>query len=213
MNADMPEPGVPEEQPLSELFREVLDLADQTVDTVSSDDVEARLQQLITRQPAGKSRHGVDGRSGIWSQARQQRAERLAAAQPDVRQAARHASASAQGQIGDAAPATVRLTHLGGHLRRLREAQALELEETAQRVGLTVTALKRIEAGKSPARSGCLTSMLDIYGVQDRGQRQVLLEMARGGRQRDWWAVREDHMPAGFGLYVSLEAAAPSLRN
>ncbi len=107
---------------------------------------------------------------------------------------------------------TVRRRRLGSELRRLREAQSIKLEEVADRLGLAPSTLSRIETGKAPTRSAYLTSMLDYYGVDDPRQRQMLVEMAREGHRKGWWAVWEDVLPTGFGIYVGLEAEAASLR-
>jgi transcriptional regulator with XRE-family HTH domain len=107
---------------------------------------------------------------------------------------------------------TVRRRRLGSELRRLREGQSIKLEEVADRLGLAPSTLSRIETGKAPTRSAYLTSMLDYYGVDDPSQRQMLVEMAREGHRKGWWAVWEDVLPTGFGIYVGLEAEAASLR-
>jgi transcriptional regulator with XRE-family HTH domain len=107
---------------------------------------------------------------------------------------------------------TVRRRRLGSELRRLREGQSIKLEEVAERLGLAPSTLSRIETGKAPTRSAYLTSMLELYGVDDPSQRQVLVEMAREGHRKGWWAVWEDVLPTGFGIYVGLEAEAASLR-
>jgi transcriptional regulator with XRE-family HTH domain len=106
----------------------------------------------------------------------------------------------------------VRRRRLGTELRRLREAHALKLEEAAERLGLAPSTLSRIETGKAPTRSAYLTTMLEMYGVTDPGQRQVLADMAREGHLKGWWAVYEDVLPAGVGIYVGLEAEAATLR-
>jgi hypothetical protein len=54
--------------------------------------------------------------------------------------------------------------------------------------------------------------MLEMYGVTDPEQRQVLAEMAREGHRKGWWAAYDDVLPTGFGVYVGLEAEAASLR-
>lgn len=107
---------------------------------------------------------------------------------------------------------TVRRRRLGSELRRLREAQSIKLEEVAERLGLAPSTLSRIETGKAPTRSAYLNSMLDLYGVDDPGQKQMLVEMAREGHRKGWWQVWEDVLPTGFGIYVGLEAEAASLR-
>jgi transcriptional regulator with XRE-family HTH domain len=107
---------------------------------------------------------------------------------------------------------TVRRRRLGSELRRLREAHSLKLEEAAERLGLAPSTLSRIETGKAPTRSAYLTSMLEMYGVTDPEQRQVLAEMAREGHRKGWWAAYDDVLPTGFGVYVGLEAEASTLR-
>jgi transcriptional regulator with XRE-family HTH domain len=107
---------------------------------------------------------------------------------------------------------TVRRRRLGSELRRLRESQSIKLEEVADRLGLAPSTLSRIETGKAPTRTVYLNSMFDLYGVDDPSQRQVLLEMAREGHRKGWWAVWDGVLPTGFGIYVGLEAEAASLR-
>ena len=107
---------------------------------------------------------------------------------------------------------TVRRRRLGSELRRLRESQSLKLEEVADQLGLAPSTLSRIETGKAPTRTAYLTSMLEMYGVDDSSQRQMLTEMAREGHRKGWWAIWDDVLPTGFGIYVGLEAEASSLR-
>jgi len=107
---------------------------------------------------------------------------------------------------------TVRRRRLGTELRRLREAHSIKLEEVAEQLGVAASTLSRIETGKAPTRSAYLTAMLEMYGVDDPGQRQVLIDMAREGHRKGWWAAYEDVLPTGFGIYVGLEAEAASLR-
>ncbi len=107
---------------------------------------------------------------------------------------------------------TVRRRRLGSELRRLRESHSIKLEEVADRLGLAPSTLSRIETGKSPTRTAYLNALLELYGVYDPGQRQVMLEMARDGHRRGWWAVWDGVLPTGFGIWVGLEAEAASLR-
>lgn len=107
---------------------------------------------------------------------------------------------------------TVRRRRLGSELRRLREARAIKLEEVADQLGLAASTLSRIETGKAPTKTAYLTSLLEMYGVTDPGQRQILIDMAREGHRKGWWAVYDDVLPTGFGIYVGLEAEASGLR-
>jgi transcriptional regulator with XRE-family HTH domain len=107
---------------------------------------------------------------------------------------------------------TVRRRRLGTELRRLREAHSIKLEEVAEKLGLAASTLSRIETGKAPTRTAYLTAMLDLYGVQDPAGRQILINMAREGHRKGWWAAWEDVLPTGFDVYVGLEAEAASVR-
>jgi hypothetical protein len=54
--------------------------------------------------------------------------------------------------------------------------------------------------------------MLDLYGVTDQQQRQVLIDMAREGHRKGWWAAYDDVLPSGFDIYVGLEAETAAVR-
>src|ERR1700759_2345116 len=107
---------------------------------------------------------------------------------------------------------TVRRRRLGSELRRLREDPSIKLEEVAERLGVAASTLSRIETGKAPTKSVYLTAMLEMYGVTDPEQRQLLVDMAREGHRKGWWSVYDDVLPSGFGIYVGLEAEAAGLR-
>jgi hypothetical protein len=107
---------------------------------------------------------------------------------------------------------TVRRRRLGSELRRLREAHSFKLEEVADKLGLAPSTLSRIETGKAPTRTAYLSAMLQLYDVDDPAQRQVLVDMAREGHRKGWWAVYEDVLPTGFGIYVGLETEGSSVR-
>jgi transcriptional regulator with XRE-family HTH domain len=108
---------------------------------------------------------------------------------------------------------TVRRRRLGSELRRLREDHSIKLEEVAERLGVAASTLSRIETGKAPTKSVYLNAMLEMYGVTDPSQRQVLVDMAREGHRKGWWSVYDDVLPTGFGIYVGLEAEAAGLRS
>ena len=108
---------------------------------------------------------------------------------------------------------TVRRRRLGTELRKLRESASYKLEEVAGLLGVAPSTLSRIETGKAPTKSAYLTQLLELYRVTDAGQRQVLVDMARDGHRKGWWAAYDDVLPSGLGVYVGLEAEASGLRS
>jgi transcriptional regulator with XRE-family HTH domain len=107
---------------------------------------------------------------------------------------------------------TVRRRRLGTELRKLRESAGYKLEEVAARLGVVPSTLSRIETGKAPTKSAYLGQMLELYGVADPQQRQVLVDMAREGHRKGWWAAYDDVLPSGFDIYVGLEAETAAIR-
>jgi transcriptional regulator with XRE-family HTH domain len=93
----------------------------------------------------------------------------------------------------------------------LREPK-FKLEAVAEELGVAPSTLSRIETGKAPTKTIYLMKMLDMYGVDDPAQRQVLIDMAREGHRKGWWAEYDDVLPSGFGIYVGLETEAERLR-
>jgi transcriptional regulator with XRE-family HTH domain len=107
---------------------------------------------------------------------------------------------------------TVRRRRLGSELRKLRDANDLKLEEVAAELGVAPSTLSRIETGKAPTKSAYLNQMLEMYGVTDPAHRQVLVDMAREGHRKGWWAAYDDVLPSGFDIYVGLEAETTGIR-
>jgi transcriptional regulator with XRE-family HTH domain len=108
---------------------------------------------------------------------------------------------------------TVRRRRLGTELRKLRESCGYKLEEVAAQLGVAPSTLSRIETGKAPTKSAYLNQMLHAYGVADAAQRQVLVDMAREGHRKGWWAAYDDVLPSGFDIYVGLEAETAGIRS
>ena len=108
---------------------------------------------------------------------------------------------------------TVRRRRLGAELRRLRDSAGYKLEEVAGMLGVAPSTLSRIETGKAPTKSAYLSQLLELYRVTDAGQRQLLVDMAREGHRKGWWAAYDDVLPSGLGVYVGLEAEASGLRS
>src|SRR6201996_9367254 len=107
---------------------------------------------------------------------------------------------------------TVRRRRLGTELRKLRESNGYKLEEVAAQLGVAPSTLSRIETGKAPTKSAYLNQMLEMYRVDEPGQRQVLVDMAREGHRKGWWAAYDDVLSSGFDIYVGLEEETAAVR-
>ncbi len=97
---------------------------------------------------------------------------------------------------------------LGADLRALREARSLRLEDVAERVGVAPSTLSRIETGKAPARTSYIAVMLEIYEVSDPGERRRLVDLARDGQRKSWWAGCADLLTPDTGQFLDLESTA-----
>ena len=66
-------------------------------------------------------------------------------------------------------------------------------------LGVAPSTLSRIETGKAPTKLAYLSQLLELYQVTDAGQRQILVDMAREGHRKGWWAAYDDVLPSGLG--------------
>lgn len=114
----------------------------------------------------------------------------------------------------DSAPIGPAITRpqLGTHLRALRHARSLGLEEVAAKLDVAPSTVSRIETGKAPTRTAFLAVLFDLYGVDDPDERARLTGLARDGQRKPWWAGWGSLLPEGTGPYLDLEAAAANIR-
>jgi transcriptional regulator with XRE-family HTH domain len=57
------------------------------------------------------------------------------------------------------------MVYVGNKLRQLREHEALTQQELAERAGLTVNAISRIEQEKASARPSTVRKLAEAFGV------------------------------------------------
>lgn len=100
---------------------------------------------------------------------------------------------------------------LGTRLRELRQQRSLRLEDVAARLHIVPSTLSRIETGQAPVKTCYLTLMLDLYGVEDPGERARMTDLALDGQRKPWWAGAAQVLPEGAGPYLDLEAAAAGI--
>jgi transcriptional regulator with XRE-family HTH domain len=97
-------------------------------------------------------------------------------------------------------------------LRNLREGAGLTIDQVATQLECSGSKLSRLETGKGLPRLRDVRDLLDIYGVNDETQRELLLAMVRESKNKGWWTDYEDVLPAAFETYVGLEEEAASIR-
>jgi transcriptional regulator with XRE-family HTH domain len=103
---------------------------------------------------------------------------------------------------------TLRRRQLGMHLRRLREAAGITIDQVAEKLECSASKISRIETGQTGVTPRDVHQLIAIYGVPDDSA-DLLLRFAREARQKGWW------QPYGTILtsaYVGLEAAADAIR-
>jgi transcriptional regulator with XRE-family HTH domain len=108
---------------------------------------------------------------------------------------------------------TVRRRRLGMELRKRRESASLRIEDVAKALECSMSRVSRIETGRSVARIRDVRDMLELFGVTDEQECELLAAMAREAQQKGWWTTYEGVLPAGLDTYVGFEESAASLRS
>lgn len=105
----------------------------------------------------------------------------------------------------------VRSHRVAAELRRLRESAGLSCQDVAERLGMSVSKVSRLETGSSGLRLADVEALLGLYAVPaDRGAE--LLAVARQCLGRIWWGVPADRSRHRRAAY-HLEAAAHAVRD
>jgi transcriptional regulator with XRE-family HTH domain len=103
---------------------------------------------------------------------------------------------------------TVRRRRLTAELRQLREATGKTIDEVASNIGMSKSALSRIENGLVGVKIPVLRALMSEYSVTD--DRALALEsLAKQASQRGWWQVLGGSIPSDqYKTLVGLEAEA-----
>lgn len=107
---------------------------------------------------------------------------------------------------------TVRRRRLAGELRRLRERNEMTIEVAAERLGWSTAKVSRVETARTGITAPDLTTMLDLYEVDDE-RRVALHALARTSRRRGWWDAYADSTPSDYATYIELESEAAFMRS
>lgn len=110
-----------------------------------------------------------------------------------------------------AASPTVRRRRLALALKRLRDQSGMTADEAAKVVGISKSALSRIENAQVSVMPPVASKLLELYGVED-ADIEALVQVAREARKRGWWQAYDDVLPEWFEVYVGLEAEAAEIK-
>jgi transcriptional regulator with XRE-family HTH domain len=107
---------------------------------------------------------------------------------------------------------TVRLRRLAAELRSLRATSGLTRETVVERTGINAATLYRIEHGRVRPQTRTLRTLLDLYGV-DQEQQAELVTLLRDARQRGWLHAYQSELPEHYTTYIGFEGEAHSVWN
>jgi len=107
---------------------------------------------------------------------------------------------------------TVRRMLVGSRLRRLREAAGVSREQAGYVIRASESKMSRLELGRVSFKERDVVDLLDLYDVQERAERETLVELAREAGTGGRWREFEDVLPGWFANYVALEEVAVSIR-
>lgn len=108
---------------------------------------------------------------------------------------------------------TVRRIMVGVQLRRLREANGITREAAGYVIRGSESKISRLELGRVGFKMRDIEDLLTLYRVEDPGQREALLSMAREANTPGWWHSYDDVLPHWFQTYVGLEESAELIRS
>lgn len=106
---------------------------------------------------------------------------------------------------------TVRRRRLAAELHRLRQASKLTIEQVAEVLEWSPGKISKIENARVSVLPRDARKLLDVYGVPQGQERDLLLSLARESRARGWWQQYGDAVPEWFATYVGLEVEAATI--
>jgi transcriptional regulator with XRE-family HTH domain len=103
-----------------------------------------------------------------------------------------------------------RRRQLGTMLRARRTELGLTVEDAANHLLVSPSKISRVETGQRNITARDIRDLAVLYRLTDE-ERQVLAELAAGGKVRAWW--QPFNLPYAYATYVGLEADATSIRD
>jgi transcriptional regulator with XRE-family HTH domain len=112
----------------------------------------------------------------------------------------------------DSSASSVQRRRLRDALRRARDAADLTQDQVAASMEWSLSKVIRIESGMVRISVSDLRVLLNLYGIDDPGRVNGLLDLARGARRRSWLAPYKGVLSPAFVTYAELEADANEIR-
>jgi transcriptional regulator with XRE-family HTH domain len=84
-------------------------------------------------------------------------------------------------------------------------------DQAAREVGISKSALSRIENAQVSVMPPVARALLELYGLEGADV-DALVQVAREARKRGWWQAYDDVLPGWFEVYVGLEAEARQIQ-
>jgi len=106
---------------------------------------------------------------------------------------------------------TVRRRRLAAELHRLRQASKLTIEQVAETLEWSPGKVSKIENARVSVLPRDARRLLDVYGITEGPERDLLVSLARESRERGWWQQYGEAVPEWFATYVGLEAEASAI--
>ena len=107
---------------------------------------------------------------------------------------------------------TVRRLQLGARLRSLRLAKGVTRDQAGYEIRASESKISRMELGRVSFKERDVVDLLKLYGVDDSGERDRLLTLAREANTPGWWHSYGDVLSTWFQNYLDLEQAAELIR-
>ncbi len=108
---------------------------------------------------------------------------------------------------------SLRRRRLAAELRKLRDQSGLSIGDVAEKLGWAASRISRIETRQLGVTAADLRKILDVYGVAERADWEVLADLARRANERGWWqSYPRTVIPSEYGDLITLEAEAASIR-
>jgi len=107
---------------------------------------------------------------------------------------------------------TVRRLQLGARLRSLRLAKGVSRDQAGWAIRASESKISRMELGRVSFKERDVTDLLKLYGVDDPGEHERLLALAREANTPGWWHSYGDVLSTWFQNYLDLEQAAELIR-